>query len=149
MRAVIQRVKRSDVTVDGRVTGAIEKGLTVLLGVEEGDTEADAKYLAEKIVGLRIFDDTDGKMNLSVLDVGGSLLAVSQFTLLGDCRKGKRPGFTKAAEPGIANELYQKFTAMCRAQNINVAEGVFQADMLVRIENDGPVTILADSKKNF
>ena len=149
MRAVVQRVIDSDVTVDGTVTGAIKKGLMILLGVAEDDTEKDAEYLASKITGLRIFEDQDEKMNLSVKDVDGQILAVSQFTLMGDVRKGKRPSFTKAARPEKANELYQKFIQMIRAQDIVVEEGIFQADMLVKIYNDGPVTILLDSEKTF
>jgi len=149
MRAVVQRVLRSEVSVGGERKGSIEKGFTVLLGVEEGDTAADAVYMAEKITGLRVFDDADGKMNLSLADVGGSILAVSQFTLLGDCRKGKRPSFIKAASPGIANELYRYFVDCCLENGILVEEGVFQAEMLVSIENDGPVTLLIDSKKAF
>jgi D-tyrosyl-tRNA(Tyr) deacylase len=149
MRAVVQRVVKADVTVEEKVTGAIEKGLMVLLGVEDEDEEADAVYLAEKIAGLRIFEDSEGKMNLSVKDVGGDLLTVSQFTLFGDCRKGKRPSFIKAARPEKANELYRSFVALCQEQGLHVEEGIFQAEMLVRIYNDGPVTILMDSKKTF
>ncbi|HYE68609.1 MAG TPA: D-aminoacyl-tRNA deacylase [Anaerovoracaceae bacterium] len=149
MRAVVQRVVKADVTVEEKVTGSIEKGLMILLGVEDEDEEGDAVYLAEKIAGLRIFEDEDGKMNLSVKDVGGDLLTVSQFTLLGDCRKGKHPSFIKAARPDKANALYRKFVALCQEQGLRVEEGIFQAEMLVRIHNDGPVTILIDSKKVF
>lgn len=149
MRAVVQRVVKADVTVEGNITGAIEKGLMVLIGVEEEDGEADAAYLAEKIAGLRIFEDEEGKMNLSVKDIGGDILAVSQFTLFGDCRKGKRPSFIKAARPEQANALYRRFVQLCSEQELHVEEGVFQAEMLVRIHNDGPVTILIDSKKVF
>jgi D-tyrosyl-tRNA(Tyr) deacylase len=149
MRAVVQRVVKADVTVEDKVTGSIEKGLMVLLGVEDEDEESDAVYLAEKIAGLRIFEDGEGKMNLSVKDVGGDLLTVSQFTLFGDCRKGKRPSFIKAARPEKANALYRKFVALCQEQGLHVEEGIFQAEMLVRIYNDGPVTILMDSKKVF
>jgi D-tyrosyl-tRNA(Tyr) deacylase len=149
MRAVVQRVIKADVTVEEKVTGSIEKGLMVLLGVEDEDEEADAVYLAEKIAGLRIFEDEEGKMNLSVKDVGGDLLTVSQFTLFGDCRKGKRPSFIKAARPEKANALYRKFVSLCQEQGLHVEEGIFQAEMLVRIYNDGPVTILMDSKKVF
>jgi D-tyrosyl-tRNA(Tyr) deacylase len=149
MRAVVQRVVKADVTVEEKVTGAIEKGLMVLLGVEDEDEESDAVYVADKIAGLRIFEDENGKMNLSIKDVGGDLLAVSQFTLFGDCRKGKRPSFTKAARPEKANDLYRKFVALCKEQGLHVEEGIFQAEMLVRIYNDGPVTILIDSKKTF
>lgn len=149
MRAVVQRVAESDVTVDGRVTGAIQKGLMVLLGVAEDDTEKDAEYIAGKVAGLRIFEDDEGKMNLSVKDAGGEILAVSQFTLMGDVRKGKRPSFTKAARPEEADRLYRAFIELLQQQGLHVEEGVFQADMLVRIHNDGPVTILLDSKKTF
>ena len=149
MRAVVQRVLRSGVTVDGTVVGAIEKGLMVLLGVEEGDTEKDVAYMADKVVGLRVFDDEEGVMNRSVLEASGAILAVSQFTLLGDCRKGKRPSYIRAARPEEAVKLYNAFTDACRGKGVSVAEGIFQADMLVRIENDGPVTILLESKKLF
>ena len=149
MRAVVQRVVKADVTVEEKVTGAIDQGLMVLLGVEDEDETADAIYLADKIAGLRIFEDEDGKMNLSVKDVGGSLLAVSQFTLFGDCRKGKRPSFIKAARPEKAIELYRTFVDLCKGHGLPVQEGIFQAEMLVRIYNDGPVTILIDSKKTF
>lgn len=149
MRAVVQRVTESDVTVDGRITGTIGRGLTVLLGVEEGDAEADVKYIADKVAGLRIFEDENEKMNLSVKDIQGEILAVSQFTLLGDVRKGKRPGFSKAAPPEEANRLYQEFISLIRRHGLPVEEGVFQADMMVRIYNDGPVTILLDSRKAF
>lgn len=149
MRAVVQRVVQASVTVEEKVTGQIEKGLMVLLGVEENDREQDALYMAEKITGLRIFEDENEKMNLSVKDVGGDILAVSQFTLFGDCRKGKRPSFITAARPEEANRLYRVFIAHCQAAGIKVEEGVFQAEMLVQIYNDGPVTILIDSKKTF
>ena len=149
MRAVVQRVTDADVTVDNKITGSIGKGFVVLLGVEEGDTTADADYMVDKITGLRVFEDEEGKMNLSMMDVGGQMLAVSQFTLLGDARKGKRPSFTKAAKPDQAKELYEYFTAKVREKDITMGEGVFQAEMLVRINNDGPVTILLDSKKLF
>lgn len=149
MRAVVQRVVESDVTVDGAVTGAIKKGLMVLLGVAEDDTEKDAEYIAGKVAGLRIFEDEDEKMNLSVRDVGGQILAVSQFTLMGDARKGKRPSFTKAAGPEEANRLYEIFKELLRKEGLSVESGIFQADMLVKIYNDGPVTILLDSKKLF
>ncbi len=149
MRAVVQRVTCSDVTVDGKITGSIEKGFMVLLGVEDGDTEKDAAYIADKVTGLRVFEDSEGKMNLSIKDVGGQVLAVSQFTLLGDARKGKRPSFIKAARPEEANALYRDFVDKVKNEGIDVQEGIFQADMLVRIYNDGPVTILLDSKKLF
>ena len=149
MRAVVQRVKSSDVAVDGTITGSIGLGLTVLLGVEEADNSADASYMAEKITGLRIFEDEEGKMNRSVLDVGGEILAISQFTLFGDCRKGKRPSFIRAARPEQADALYREFINECKKTGIQVEEGVFRAEMLVNIVNDGPVTIMIDSKKEF
>lgn len=149
MRAVVQRVTDADVSVDNKITGAIGKGYVVLLGVEEGDTEADADYMVEKITGLRVFEDDEGKMNLSMMDVGGELLSVSQFTLLADARKGRRPSFVKAARPDEANRLYRYFNEKIRGKGIKVEEGIFQAEMLVRINNDGPVTILLDSEKLF
>lgn len=149
MRAVVQRVSQSKVTVEGTVTGEIKKGLMVLLGVADGDTEKDAEYMANKISGLRIFMDDEDKMNLSVKDIGGDILAVSQFTLLGDVRKGKRPSFSSAARPDTANELYQKFIEYLRNDGLHVEEGVFQTHMMVDLTNDGPVTILLDSKKTF
>lgn len=149
MRAVVQRVTDADVSVDNKITGAIGKGYVVLLGVEEGETEADADYMVEKITGLRVFEDDEGKMNLSMMDVGGELLSVSQFTLLADARKGRRPSFVKAARPDEANRLYRYFNEKIRGKGIKVEEGIFQAEMLVRINNDGPVTILLDSKKLF
>ena len=149
MRAVVQRVIRSQVLTGEKIAGEINKGLMVLLGVEEGDTDADVNYLAKKITGLRIFEDTGGKMNLSLGEVGGDMLVVSQFTLLGDCRKGKRPSITRAARPEDADRLYQDFVKICRSRGIHVEEGVFQAEMLVRIENDGPVTLILDSRKLF
>ncbi len=149
MRAVVQRVKKSSVTVDGNITGKINQGLMVLIGVEEGDSEKDADYIADKVTGLRIFEDEQGKMNLSIEDIGGEVLAVSQFTLLADARKGRRPSFTKAAPPDEANALYKKVIEKISSKGINVEEGVFQAEMLVEIHNDGPVTILLDSGKMF
>ena len=149
MRAVVQRVTDADVSVDNKITGAIGKGYMVLLGVEEGDSEADAEYMAEKIAGLRVFEDNEGKMNLSLMDIGGAVLSVSQFTLLADARKGRRPSFVRAARPEEANRLYIYFNEKVREKGIRLAEGVFQAEMLVRINNDGPVTILLDSRKLF
>jgi D-tyrosyl-tRNA(Tyr) deacylase len=149
MRAVVQRVSKAQVTIGKDVVGKIEKGLVVLLGVGLDDSAKDAQYLADKIVNLRIFDDENGKMNLSSLDVGGELLIVSQFTLLGDCRKGKRPSYDKAARPEVAGELYEKFIERCRGYNIKVETGEFRAMMNVEIHNDGPVTLLLDSKKEF
>ena len=149
MRAVVQRVTKSSVTVDGQITGAIDEGLVVLIGVEEGDTDKDVRYIADKVSGLRIFEDENEKMNLSVKDVGGSILAISQFTLLGDVRKGKRPSFITAEDPEIANRLYQQVCENIRNQGIKVETGIFQAHMLVKINNNGPVTILLDSRKTF
>lgn len=147
MRAVVQRVDRASVTVDGQLTGKVERGLLVLLGVAEGDTDKDLHYIVDKVCGLRIFEDAEGKMNLSVQDIGGSLLAVSQFTLCGDCRKGKRPSFDKAAKPDVANAFYEQFVEQCRVKGLPVATGVFRAHMLVELVNNGPVTILLDSTK--
>ena len=149
MRAVIQRVTQSSVVVDDKVTGEIGRGLLVLLGVEKEDTAADLKYTFEKTIGLRVFEDDAGKMNLSLLDISGQLLVVSQFTLLGDVRRGRRPSFVDAAPPEIANRLYEDFVAMARDQGIDVQTGIFQADMAVQLTNDGPVTILIDSRKKF
>lgn len=149
MRAVVQKVTSSSVSVEGEVKGSIGAGFTVLIGVEDGDTEKDARYIADKITGLRIFEDEEDKLNLSIEDVGGEILAISQFTLLADARKGRRPGFTKAARPEQANELYQTVIGMIREKGIHVEEGVFQTHMVVDIRNDGPVTILLDSHKLF
>lgn len=149
MRAVVQRVDKAKVTVDGKIVGEISRGLMVLVGVVEGDTEKDVQYLADKVTGLRIFEDEAEKMNLSVKDIGGEILSVSQFTLYGDCRKGKRPSFDKAAKPETAIVLYEKFNELCRQQNIKVETGVFGAHMLVELVNNGPVTILLDSSKMF
>ncbi len=147
MRAVVQRVDRASVTVDGRVTGSVQRGLMVLLGVTEGDTAKDLAYIVDKVCGLRIFEDEAGKMNLSVKDVGGAILAVSQFTLCGDCRHGKRPSFSSAAKPEVANAFYEQFVAACRAAGLPVETGVFRAHMLVELVNNGPVTILLDSSR--
>jgi D-tyrosyl-tRNA(Tyr) deacylase len=149
MRAVVQRVSRASVRVDAEVTGQITDGLLVLLGVANGDAEADAAYLAQKISGLRIFEDDDGKMNLSVLDVGGSVLAVSQFTLFGDVRKGKRPSFDDAARPELARQLYEHFVQQVRDLGLRCETGRFQEMMDVELVNRGPVTILLDSRKLF
>ena len=149
MRAVVQRVDKAKVTVDGKIVGEISRGLMVLVGVVEGDTEKDVQYLADKVTGLRIFEDEAEKMNLSVKDIGGEILSVSQFTLYGDCRKGKRPSFDKAAKPETAIVLYEKFNELCRQQNIKVETGVFGAHMSVELANNGPVTILLDSSKMF
>ncbi|MBE6020839.1 MAG: D-tyrosyl-tRNA(Tyr) deacylase [Firmicutes bacterium] len=149
MRAVVQRVTEGSVTVEGKITGEINNGFVVLLGVGNEDTEADADYIADKVSNLRVFEDEEGKMNLSLKDVGGEILAISQFTLYGDCRKGRRPGFTEAARPEKAKALYDYFTEKLRSYDIKVGEGIFQAEMLVKIYNDGPVTLLLDSKKLF
>lgn len=149
MRAVVQRVSKASVAVDGQVVGEIGTGLLVLLGVAAGDTNADADYLVQKIAGLRIFEDGDGKMNLSVKDAGGALLAVSQFTLYGDVRRGKRPSFDGAARPERALELYEYFVAQIRGQGLQCETGQFQAMMSVSLVNEGPVTILLDSSKLF
>jgi len=149
MRAVVQRVSEASVRVDGEVAGRIGLGLVVLLGVGQGDAEADADYLADKIVNLRILADVAGQMNRSVLDVGGELLVVSQFTLYGDARKGRRPGFTDAAPPAEANRLYEHFVARVRHSGLRVETGVFGAMMDVGLVNHGPVTILLDSHRDF
>ena len=153
MRAVVQRVSRARVTVAGEtgdeITGEIELGLLVLLGVGTGDTRADADYLAEKTIGLRIFEDAGGKMNLSVAEVSGAVLAVSQFTLYGDVRRGKRPAFDGAAAPGAARELYEYFVEKIRASGLRCETGRFQENMQVELVNEGPVTILLDSAKAF
>lgn len=149
MRAVVQRIDRASVTVDGKVTGSAGRGLLVLLGVAEGDTDKDLQYMVDKVTGLRIFEDENEKMNLSVKDVGGELLAVSQFTLCGDCRKGKRPSFDKAAKPEVANAYYERFVELCLESGLHVETGVFRAHMLVELVNNGPVTILLDSRKEF
>ena len=149
MRAVVQRVSRAKVTVNGQVTGEIGPGLLVLLGVGAADTRIDADYLAEKIAGLRIFEDSGGKMNLSVADTAGALLVVSQFTLYGDLRRGKRPSFDAAAPPQPARELYEYFMEKIRAAGLRCETGRFQEMMQVELVNHGPVTILLDSSKNF
>ena len=149
MRAVVQRVSEASVTVEGRVTGQIGPGLCVLVGVGPQDAEDDARWLSDKVVDLRIFEDDAGKMNRSLADTGGGLLAISQFTLFGDARQGRRPAFTAAAPPEIAQPLYDRFCALCRERGIQVQEGVFRATMQVRIVNEGPVTLLLDSKKLF
>jgi len=149
MRAVVQRVSRATVTVDGKIAGEIGLGLLVLFGVGAADTPSDADYLAEKIVGLRIFEDPDGKMNLSVAEVAGALLVVSQFTLYGDVRRGKRPSFDAAAPPERARELYEHFVENIRAAGLRCETGRFQEMMQVELVNQGPVTILLDSAKAF
>ncbi len=149
MRAVIQRVTRAQVDVDHETVGKIDRGLCVLVGVGQGDDEGDARWLAEKVTTARIFVDDDGKMNLSVQDVGGAILAVSQFTLLGDLRKGRRPSFARAMEPERARELFEHFCATCRALGVDVQTGRFRAHMEVSLNNTGPVTLLLDSEKVF
>jgi D-tyrosyl-tRNA(Tyr) deacylase len=149
MRAVIQRVSRASVAVEGKVVGRIGQGFLVLVGVEVDDAESDAKLLAEKVSGLRVFIDADGKFNRSLHDVQGSALIVSQFTLHGDCRKGRRPSFVRAAAPALAIPLYESVIAQCRGFGIPVETGVFGAHMDVELVNDGPVTILVDTKKTF
>lgn len=149
MRCVVQRVSRASVTVKGEVVASIEKGCLVLVGVEAGDGETDMRYCSGKVAGLRIFEDENEKMNLSVEDVGGAVLAVSQFTLSGDARHGRRPSFIGAARPEQAVPLYEAFCAALRDRGIRVETGVFQTHMDVMLINDGPVTILLDSKKNF
>jgi D-aminoacyl-tRNA deacylase len=149
MRAVVQRVSQAKVTVAGEITGEIGKGFLILLGVADGDTAADAVMMADKLVGLRVFEDTDGKMNLALADVGGAMLVVSQFTLLGDCRKGRRPSFIAAARPEVAEALYRTFVAEVQGRGIPVATGRFQTYMDVELVNDGPVTLLVDSRKEF
>lgn len=149
MRAVIQRVKSASVTVDGELVSEIDTGLLIFIGIAHDDTEAEIEYIANKAANLRIFEDTDGKMNCSLLDIGGSALVVSQFTLYGDCRKGRRPSFISAARPEVANELYEKFISVLEELNIPTKGGTFQAMMDVQLVNDGPVTILLDSDKQF
>jgi D-tyrosyl-tRNA(Tyr) deacylase len=146
MRAVVQRVSSASVTVDGAVTGAIENGLMVLLGVRKEDTAADAEYLLDRVLGLRMFNDGEGKMNLSLTDTGGSLLVVSQFTLYGDTRKGRRPSFDLAAPAEQARALYEKFVELARARGVRTETGVFQASMSVSLVNEGPVTLIVESK---
>jgi D-tyrosyl-tRNA(Tyr) deacylase len=149
MRAVVQRVKTAKVVVDDKVVGEIGKGVLIFLGVGEGDDHDDADYLASKIVHLRIFEDDEGKMNLSLLETGGEALIVSQFTLWGDCKKGRRPSFIKAADPTVAHNLYKKFIALIKGHGVRAAEGIFREMMDVHLVNDGPVTLLLDSEKNF
>jgi D-tyrosyl-tRNA(Tyr) deacylase len=149
MRAVVQRVTRAKVTVEGEITGQIGAGLLVLLGVSEDDTQDDASYLAEKIVELRIFPDDEGKMNRSLKEIGGKMLVVSQFTLFGDCRKGRRPSFIKAARPELADSMYRIFVVEVQGRGIQTETGRFQTHMDVELVNDGPVTLLVDSRKEF
>ncbi len=149
MRAVVQRVSRAEVRVDGEVVGQIGDGFAVLIGVGEGDTDADAAWLANKLVGLRVFEDDDGLMNLAITDTGGAILLVSQFTLYGDCRKGRRPSFVKAMEPGEAARLCDVVATHVRDAGVEVQTGRFRATMQVELCNEGPVTLLLDSERTF
>jgi len=149
MRAVIQRVSRASVTINGTVHGEIGRGMVVLLGIHGNDRLTDLQWLAEKVVNLRIFDDQQGKMNLSLADIAGAMLIISQFTLYGDCRKGRRPGFSSAAAPDIAEPLYHRFIEEIKNKQVKVASGIFQAVMDVELVNEGPVTLLLDSEKQF
>jgi D-tyrosyl-tRNA(Tyr) deacylase len=149
MRAVVQRVSRGEVRVEGAAVGAVGKGFVVLLGVARGDEEADARALADKVAGLRAFEDAAGKMNLALAEVGGGVLVISQFTLLGDARKGNRPSFIDAAPPEVGDALYQRFCALLREKGLPVATGTFRATMAVELVNEGPVTILLDSRRAF
>jgi D-tyrosyl-tRNA(Tyr) deacylase len=147
LKALLQRVSEASVSVAGKVVGEIGEGLVVFLGISRGDTEPDARYLAEKTVGLRIFSDSEGRFNLSAIDIRGELLVVSQFTLLSDTRKGKRPSFTQAAPPQEAEALFEKFLSYLRSSGLRVESGMFKQHMLVKIHNDGPVTIMLDTKE--
>jgi D-tyrosyl-tRNA(Tyr) deacylase len=149
MRAVVQRVTSASVTVDGEIVGRIGRGFLVLLGVAQDDGQTDVVYTAQKLIGLRVFEDDDGKMNRALQEVGGAMLIVSQFTLYGDCRKGRRPSFIEAAPPDKADSLYRQVVAEVRGQGIAVETGRFQAQMQVELVNDGPVTLLIDSRKGF
>jgi len=149
MRAVVQRVRNASVSVDNQITGQIGRGLVVLLGIKGADTAKDIDWMAEKIVNLRIFNDDEGKMNRSLADICGEMLIISQFTLFGDCRKGRRPGFSSAAPPEYAEPLYRHFIESVNRLSIRTATGIFQAEMAVELVNDGPVTMLLDSEKTF
>ena len=149
MRTVVQRVNRAQVSIDGTITGSIAAGLVVFVGIRAEDSKKDLQWLAEKIVHLRIFEDDSGKMNNSLTDIEGEMLIISQFTLYGDCRKGRRPGFSSAAPPQIAEPLYQQFILEVKEKGIKVATGTFQADMQIELINDGPVTLLLDSEKKI
>ncbi|MCS7252613.1 MAG: D-aminoacyl-tRNA deacylase [Armatimonadota bacterium] len=149
MRAVVQRIKYAHVEVDGNVIASVGDGLAVLLGIGVEDEEADAHYLAGKVAHLRVFEDDSGRLNLSVLDTNGEVLVVSNFTLYGDCRKGRRPSFTEAAPPELAQPLYEAFISALKKEGVKVAHGMFGARMVVRIDNNGPVTLLLDSKRQF
>ena len=149
MRAVVQRVSRAQVRVDGAAVGKIERGLLVLVAAGDDDTDEDVSYLVDKVVGLRVFPDENGQMNKSLAEVNGALLVVSQFTLFGDCRKGRRPSFVKAMAPGPAEQMYEKFVSLARGTGVPVETGRFRAHMEVELVNDGPVTLLVDSKRVF
>ena len=149
MRAVVQRVNYANVKVDEKIVGEIDKGLLVFLGIGENDDNTDLKYMVDKILGLRIFEDDLGKMNLSLRDINGEILVVSQFTLYGDVRRGKRPSFSSSADPKLAEDIYEEFIRLCKKEGIKTETGIFGAHMNVKIENDGPVTILIDSNKIF
>ncbi|MBU7319608.1 D-aminoacyl-tRNA deacylase [Paenibacillus oleatilyticus] len=148
MKVVLQRSKAAQVTVNGETVGRIDHGLVLLVGIADGDTEEDARYLADKIAGLRIFEDEQGKMNHSVLETGGQVLSISQFTLYGDCRKGRRPNFMAAARPELAEPLYERFNGMLREAGLHVETGRFGAMMDVSLVNDGPVTLIVESKQD-
>lgn len=147
MRVVVQRSKEASVVVEDEVVGQISSGFVILVGITHEDTQEDVHYIADKVANLRIFEDGEGKMNLSLLDVGGEILSISQFTLYGDCRKGRRPNFMQAARPELAKELYEQFNEALRAKEIKVETGIFAAMMQVRLNNDGPVTLIIDSKE--
>jgi len=147
LKAVVQRVKKASVIIEGKIFGTIEKGFAILLGISETDTEEDVKYLSEKIANLRIFEDSQGKMNLSCLDINGDFLVVSQFTLIADCRRGRRPSFVEAARPEKAISLYENFISILKQTGLKVETGKFGASMVVEIHNDGPVTIILDSRE--
>lgn len=149
MRSIVQRVERASVSINNKRTSSIGRGVLVFLGVEKGDTSQDADYLTDKIVNLRIFEDEAGKMNRSLIEIAGEMMVVSQFTLLADCRKGRRPSFVQAEEPDEAKKLYDLFVTKCRDKLLNVATGEFQAMMKIELINDGPVTIMLDSRKRF
>jgi len=149
MRAVVQRISKGQVTVDDKVVGSVSRGLLIYLGISDCDSNKDVEYMVGKVTNLRIFEDSEGKMNLSLLDVAGELLVISQFTLMGDCRKGRRPNFMDAAKPEIARELYGEFVDECQDLGLKVETGVFQAHMHVESTNDGPVTLIVDSQKKI
>lgn len=149
MRAVVQRVKQSSVKVDGKVIGHIQKGFNVLIGISSSDTDKDLEYIKDKLINLRVFEDENNKMNLSIKDIKGEMLIISQFTLYGDCRKGRRPNFMQAMMPGEAEKVYDKFIKMMKSDDIKIETGIFGADMEVNIVNDGPVTLIIDSSKTI